>query len=52
MASYEVLDLVRGLRYPDIRRDWEVDAIKIVHRAWAPTRRPYEQAPRHQCGRR
>jgi len=45
MADYEAMDLVWGMQYPDIRRDWEVDAIKIVHRAWVPTGRDREWAP-------
>ena len=42
MAAHEALDLLWGLRYPDIRREWMVDAIKVVHRAWVPTGRPRE----------
>jgi hypothetical protein len=44
MADYEAMDLVWGLQYPDIRRDWEVGAIKIVHRAFVRTGKPREWA--------
>jgi hypothetical protein len=44
MAAYEAMDLVWGLQYPDIRRDWKVEAIKIVHRAYLPTGRDREWA--------
>lgn len=45
LAAYQALDLVWGLRYPDLRRDWEVDAIKVVQRAWEPTGMPRESKP-------
>jgi hypothetical protein len=42
MADCEARDLMRGLQYPDIPRDWKVDAIKIVYRAWVPVGRERE----------